>query len=310
MTVEWRESENVTMAATTRPVRTANGEIVRFAREALDGMAEQVNNGFVPIVIEHFTLLPPAGRWREAVVVEADDGHHELILRGRLFRTLSPVGADPDPWGLLTNDRPVATIGASIGAIALEPRNFDEATLADAKARAPVQIQEEHRWSELPPLEWIIEIGVAWGAIMFAGSFLEQLGGATARGILDWISNLSTAAKDPERDQIVTLQFELPGGNPIGPLVYGFISVDSGADIPTIALPAIEAATPIAELAGAQVEHRVFGDLRRAAFFWKAGEWHLGWWVADDDAVRVTNWFVANAPDAARFLGRPLLPDP
>jgi hypothetical protein len=309
VTVEWRESDVVAKGMSTRPVRLATGEVVRFTREALEGMAEQVRTGFIPIVIEHLSLLPPSGRWHSAEVVTADDGADELVLYGHTFRTLRPVGEDPDPWALVPSNRPVASTDVSIASVGLEPRNFEPAIFEEARDNAPVAVREEQRWSELPPLEWVLVIPVVWGATKFLGSFLDEIGRESARAVFDWVSSLGSRAKDSERDQIITLQFALPGNDPIGPLIYGFVPIEAGAEIATDALPALDAAAPIAELAGAQAESGVMGDLQRAAFIWKDDAWHLAWWVVDDDAVRVTNWFLANEPDPARFLGRPLLPE-
>jgi hypothetical protein len=286
----------------------SNGEMVRFTRSALDGMAEQVQCGFIPIVIEHLCLLPPCGRWHSAKVVAADDGADELILYGRLFRTLHPVGADPDLWTLLRDDRPVADTCPSIATINLEPRNFGQRAFAVAQDNAPVEIQEVARWSELPPLEWILVIPVIWGATKFLGGFLEELGKESALAAMDWIAALATHAKDPDRDRIITFQFTLPSESPTGARIDGFVPINASADITREALPALDGATRIAELAGAQAESLVMGDLRQAAFIWREGEWHLAWWVGSDDTVRTTNWFLANEPDPARFLGRPLLP--
>jgi len=307
--IEWREGEVVATGMSTRPVRSSSGEIVRFTREALEGMVEQVQSSFISMSIEHLSLIPPAGRWHSAEVVTADDGAEELVLHGHTFRTLHPVGDDPDPWELLPDNRPPASKRASIESIDLEPRNFEQVAFERARDSAPVPVQEEARWSELPPLEWVLVIPVIWGATRFLGSFLDELGRESAKAIVDWIASLASHAKDAERDRILTLQFALPGGDPIGPLIYGFVPIEAESEIGPEALRALEAATRIAELAGAQAESKVMGNLQRAAFFWKNGEWHLAWWVVDDDAVRVTNWFLANEPDPARFLGRPLWPE-
>jgi hypothetical protein len=288
---------------------SSTGEVVRLSLEALEGMAEQVRTGFIPIVIEHLSILPPSGRWHHAEIVEADDGAQELVLRGRLFRTLSPSGDDPDPLALLPPGRSSADVTPVISSIGFEPRNFDPMALEHARKSAPVEVEEEHRWSELPPLEWTLAVPVIWGATKFMGSFLDEIGRESARAIVKWIANLATHAKDAHRDRIIALQFELPGGDPIGPLIYGFVPIEPTDDITARLLPALEAATDIAELAGAQAELRVMGDLKQAAFIWKDDKWRLAWSVVDDDAVRVTNWFLANEPDPARFLGRPLLGD-
>lgn len=46
--------------------------------------------------------------------------------------------------------------------------------------------------------------------------------------------------------------------------------------------------------------------MKRAAFIFLHGGWHLSWWT-DGISVFRTHWFDRHFPDPARFLGRPLL---
>jgi hypothetical protein len=303
----WEDTEPIAKALTTRPFVSTEGVVTQFSRDALDDMAEQVRLGFVLMSIEHLSFLPPVGRWRSAEVVTADDGAAELLLRGKWFRTLAPAGPDPNPWLSLPSDRPLAQRHGSIAAVEIEPRNFDHSVFEAERKRAPVHVEEQSRWSVLPPLEWVLTIPVVWGLARFTGGFLDEAGAEVARATVDWIARLAGAAKDPGRDRIITLEFELPAEQPTGPRIYAFIPIRADGDITAETLPALEAATPIAELAGAQADLGVLGDLRLAAFIWKDAAWHLAWYVMGDDSVRITGWFRANEPDPARFLGRPLL---
>jgi hypothetical protein len=302
--IDWREGDIVVKGMSTRPVHVESGEVVRFTREALEGMAEQVRTGFVPMTLEHLSILPPMGRWYEAEIVTAEDGADELLLYGRNLRRLRPLGADPDPWGLIPADISTErTEPAAIAEIALEPRNFESDAFNQAETTAPLRLTTETRWSVLPPLEWILVIPVVWGAARFAGSFLDELGRGLAQRTLAWIDGLAASAKDPERDQLVTLRFVLPDDS----LILAFIPVPTGTmTVETVAPPALDKAGAVAELAGAQ-NAGLLGDVCQMALIWQDGEWHLAWWVAHDDSVRVTNWFLENEPDPSRFLGRPLL---
>jgi hypothetical protein len=307
--IEWRDAEIVANAMSTRPVHTETGVVV-FTAAALEGVAKQIRESFVPISIEHLSILPPVGLWHDAEVVIAEDGASELILRGHPLRNLRPVGKDPDFKLLLPPDRATSTTRPAIASVDVEPRNFEPADFADARDSAPIPVDEVSRWSALPPIEWVLSIPVLWGVTKFAGSFLDALGKESARAVVEWIGRLSSKAKDAERDRIITLQFELPAVDGVEPLIFGFIPVDANADIAETTMPAIDLAGMIAELAGAQAELGVLGALRRAAFIWSEGAWRLAWWVADDTTVRLTNWFLANEPDVTRYLGRPLLEEP
>jgi hypothetical protein len=305
----WEQDDDiVARVGSTRPTQLANGELVSFAREALEDALAQVENGYVPMNFEHLQLFPPIGRWYAGEIVRADDGEDELLLRGRFLRRLRPEGDDPNVWRLLdaygieTADPPSAV---AIEHVSLEPRNFDPADLEAARAAAPVPVQEETRWSELPPIEWVLSIPVLWGLAKFAGSFLDTLGRAAGEAVVAWLRDLSAKAKDGSRDRIVTLQFVLPDETTI----LGFIPVRATDDFEREVRRALDGAGNLAALAGLGATHNALGDARATAFLWKDEEWHLAWSVGADDAVRVTNWYLANEPDATRFLGRPLFPD-
>jgi hypothetical protein len=71
---------------TTRPVTLPSGEVVRFTREALEGMAEQVKSAsFIPITAEHLSFMPPIGNMDDAEVIILADGHFELIVTGEFL---------------------------------------------------------------------------------------------------------------------------------------------------------------------------------------------------------------------------------
>jgi hypothetical protein len=303
----WREAEVVAKAGSTRPVTMVSGELVVFTKAALEGIAEQVRTRFVVMQIEHLAVLPPVGRWHDADIVTADDGADELVLRGRLFTPLRPVGADPDPWVTFaaSDPRPPAPQRIEIDHVGFEPRNFSATELRSVMANAPVRVEEEHRWSALPPLEWVLAIPVVWGLVRFAGSFLDTLGRESAEALVRWLRDSSDHAMGSERDRIVTVRFELQEGT----MVLALVPVASTASLEDEVLAALDAAGRVAEFAGAHGTASSFGEVRQAAFLWQAGEWHLAWWVAADDTLRITNWFLEHEPDPSRFLGRPLLPD-
>jgi hypothetical protein len=305
--LEWKDDDVVVKAGSTRPVTLSTGEVVRFAPEALADIADQIATKFIPMNVEHLGMLPPVGRWHEGEIVTAEDGAEELLLRGRLLPRRVPVGLDPNVWAFLEELDPARELApgtVEIDHVALEPRNFDERHLEAAKQSSPLPIREETRWSELPPLEWVFAIPVIWGLARFTGSFLDTLGRETAQALIHWVGDLASEAKDGDRDRILSLRFVLPDES----LVYGYILVPADADLDLEAIPALEAAGRLAEIAGAQAEKAILGDARLTAFLWSGGQWNFAWAAFDED-VRVTRWFLANTPDPSRFLGRPLFPD-
>jgi hypothetical protein len=289
-------------------VQLTTGERVAFTREALEGIVEQVESRFIPMSVEHLSFLPPVGRWHKGEIIQADDGAQELILRGRYLKRLHPVNADPDPWEFLsarTANAPAAPQLIEIEDVSFASRVFDQEAVESAKLDAPVPVSEEERWSTLPPIEWVIAIRVVWGMTRFFGSFFDTLGRETAEALVRWLRDLSAAAKDGERDRIVTVRFVLPNET----IVYGFIPIAADDPFDDQLVPALDSAGRVATFAGAQATAEILGDARQAAFLWRDGDWNLAWSVHADDTVRVTNWFLANEPDPTRFLGRPLVPD-
>lgn len=307
MTMRWEESGFRARALSTRPVQIADeNQQTRFTRGALEDMARQVSEKFVAVTIEHLDYLPPIGRWYEASVVEASDGEFELEMNGRALRQLIPTGNDPaDPLDTVAT-LPEQTIpNAVLPVISFEARNFEVSDLPVIEAGAPFPMILEHRWSQLPPLIWTLSIPVVWGACKFAGSFLETLGKVSAEALAGWLRASWSRSKDPNRDRILSVQFDLGDGV----FIYGFIpsQPDAADDEHTIAA-GLRQSDLLAAFAGAQKEREILPALKRAAFIFMDSRWRLAWWT-DGDSVFRTHWFDDHTLDPARFLGRPLLGD-
>jgi hypothetical protein len=149
----------------TRGARLADGEAVRFSREALDSVARQVGSGFVPMGTEHLTYLPPRGRLTRAEVVTDNAGESELVLYGTDLPVHAAANLSLDP-AMDQGEEPAEILrDFTMGA---EPRNYTPAAWQELLAYAPTEITEQVAWSELPPLVWMLYIAVSWGAIRFA----------------------------------------------------------------------------------------------------------------------------------------------
>jgi len=298
----------VVRGLSTRPVKL-RGEsyVVRFTREALVGMTEQVRSGFVLMNVEHLSYLPPIGRWYQAEVEDDEEGESELVMYGRrLSGYRTPDGVLPEASDM-TALAPDAVAGVEIS---LESRNFDRDVWESLSEDAPLPTRSTAAWSSLPPLVWLITVPVVWGVGQFAGSFMKRLGERTADGLVILIKKYAPRARDNERESLVEARFEVARGLSVS----AFLPFDhrSGTAVAELR-DGLDGLGPVAAFAGSMTDDPQ-PKIRRVAFFREDGTWRLGWW-ASTDAVHVTEWFEHNCPDPKRFLGRPVLglsrePDP
>lgn len=109
----------------TRPVRLRGEDrVVGFTREAMEGMADQITQGFVPLNYEHLLFLPPMGRIDVATVRVADDGESELHVEGRDLRAYA-IPDGPDMLAIADDLPEISSPELSIE-LSYTPRNFDE----------------------------------------------------------------------------------------------------------------------------------------------------------------------------------------
>jgi hypothetical protein len=285
----------------TRGAQLTSGEQVRFTREALDSLAQQVGSGFVPMATEHLTYLPPRGRLTRAEVVTDETGESELVLYGEDLPVHAAKNLSLDP-GPVQGEEPAEIIRDFV--MGAEPRNYAPDAWQGLVTDAPIDVIEQAAWSELPPLVWMIYIAVSWGAIRFAGSFLSRLGEKAADGLVPWLRRAGQTARDADREILIEVHFDVRDGDA---KVYGFVPFDAHSDASVANLrTALDMAGLLAEFAGSVAAGQQPAQLRQCAFLWDTDRWRLSWW-ATDEAVYVTPWFRENYPDPNRFLGRPSL---
>ena len=286
----------------TRVVRLTTGERVRFAPEALHDIVRQAREGFIAMNVEHLNLFPPVGRWSDGEVTTLDDGELQVLLYGETLDQFTASTDIVDPFqGDDSTGSPPEALAVSLGA---ESRNFDPEVWKEAAASCPLPVKQVHKWSSLPPIEWVLTIPVAWGAAKFLGSFLDRLGTATGDAFVEWLKVTSRKAHEPERDRYVTLSFDLGDGR----IVYGFIPFAAEDDELFAVREALDSAGALAEVAG-QLNAGVATNAHLVAYLFDGREWRLAWFVTDDGAYS-TRYFSENMPDPERFLGRPVLSDP
>lgn len=299
MTTGYEKRRIVAHGPSTRVVQLTTGERVRFAPEALHDMVRQAREGFIAMNIEHLNMLPPVGRWSDGEVKSLEDGEQQVLLYGETLDQFVASAEIDDPFLPDFDGGPTPDlVDVSLG---VEARNFDPETWKEAAAECPLPVKELHKWSSLPPIEWVVTVPVAWGAAKFLGSFLERLGAAAGDSLIEWLKATSRKAREPERDRYVTLSFDLDDGRQ----VFGFIPFEADDDELTAVTAALDSAGTLAEVAG-QINDGVGPSAHRVAYLFNGSDWKLAWFVTGDGAY-CTKYFSDNMPDPERFLGRPLL---
>jgi hypothetical protein len=259
----------------------------------------------VPLTLEHLDYLPPVGRWHNAVLVDCEDGETELELYGRPLPQREWTG--PDTSDLVQGAAVVArtTVSAASMKLSFESRNFEPEVLEELRRTAPIPLSEEEKWAVLPPLIFALCVVVTWGAAKFVGAFFEELGRGTAQSFAAWLKRTWNSAREPERDRILAVRFELEEGRFISAFVI--VPYDS-PDPEKLIEVALGKLGDIASVAGMQREQATFPGLWRGAYIFDQGTWRLAWWTDGTEVFR-SRWFEDNLPNPERFLGRPLLVD-
>jgi hypothetical protein len=301
MTSDFEQSRIVAHGPSTRVVELTTGQHVRFAPEALHDMARQARDGFIAMNIEHFGMIPPIGRWSDAEVKTLEDGEQQLFMYGEYIDQYQANADIQDPFlPPEMSDNAPTSIEATLG---VETRNFNAEDWAEAVAECPVPVKEHHKWSSLPPIEWVLTIPVMWGATKFAGSFLERLGSEAGDALVGWLKRTSRKAHESQRDRFITLSFDLDDGRQ----VLGFLPFTANDDQLATVASALDAAGTLAEVAG-RLNDGSDRNAHRVAYLFDGEVWRLAWFVTDQGAYS-TKYFAENMPDPERFLGRPLLPE-
>lgn len=282
---------------TTRPI-TARGDdhVTVFTSECLHSMARQVREGVVWLNVEHLSFLPPLGRWRDGEVIVCDDGEEELFFSGEglphYWAEYVEAARDEFLARLPTNESPALSVELSY-----DRRNFDRATAEQLESDFDIPTHRRDRWAELPPLEYILTIPVAWGAAKFAGSFLDALGRAAGEGVVAKLRSWAKRSKKPDRSMVLVIEFKISHQSSMRGVVIAPTS--EGSCLLERAWENIEL---LATLAGLQAEQDVLPQMVDSVFFFDGERWRLAWWT-DGERVIKTVWFQENPPDTTGLHG-------
>ena len=289
-----------TVLASTH-ARRLRGEAhaTRLTRPALEGMAAQINEEGIPVLIEHLGFLPPLGYVSRAWVRDTEDDESELCVEMPLIPT-RPVETNLDCSIDLTA---LPTTSAMIPSIEItyDRANFDSKTLREIENSTSESVRPTERWAELPPLYFELLVPVAWGAGVFATALLARLGTLCAdalnRKFSSWVAAMARRSKDPTRSIIVEFVFVCPDDGRLS----GFILAPVN-EIAAAVEAGFQRIEELAAIAGVQAESNIFPRMRRAAYFFHNNAWHLGWWT-DGTNVTITPWYLENPPDTLAALG-------
>jgi hypothetical protein len=289
------------LVVSTRPIQArGDGHVTKFASECLYDMARQVRTGCVWLNVEHLSVLPPLGRWRDAQVELCEDGEEELFFTGG---ELPHYVADFDASALrrVVAGLPVSSAPTIAAELHYDRRNYDVATARDIEQECDCPAQGRERWAELPPLEFALAIPVVWGAARFAGSFLDELGRAAGQAMVSKVRSWAGRSKNPNRSHVFVVQFRLDEHTTMRGCV-----VIPPSDPNNLLQRAWDTVETLATLAGLQADHDFLPGMVDSAFFFDGDHWQLGWWT-DGEHVVETTWLRNNPPDANGILGRPPL---
>lgn len=284
---------------TTRTISIRTGERYAFTRGALEKGLEDAKSGYIPMVEEHLSYLPPFGRLDGGYIEEDDEGHCELFFYAKSLRhgrateltlpTSINIGDDIDAEELAIK-------------VSLEPRNFRPDDFEELKEGSPFEVDKSVAWSELPPLIIAFSVGLASvGVKDFVQAFCKKIGEASAEGLASWIKKVAGRSKDSNRDALIECRFLLETGlHVLAFLPLDLKNANAIDDLKTY-LSHLGAIAKFSNSLSTEEASLV----KRIAFLYQKSDWHLCWWTTQDE-VFVTPWFEKNRPDPRRFLGHNL----
>lgn len=180
----------------------------KLTREALQSMASQVKERYLPININHDVRYPPIGRLTSAEVVELPDGESALLGIGELFEESdTPESLVGDGRKIKIRDKDIATISVYYDRTFLDEEgqeliselskiSSEEPTLTLKKALEPIQLL-------------LIAAGVfVLGSI--AQGFFKKIGSDLYEKLRDTL--IKYYEKKPRSDQIIDFCFSVRQG--------------------------------------------------------------------------------------------------
>jgi hypothetical protein len=190
--------------ATTHVVPDGN----RLAPSALEGIARQIQEVFIPVNVEHDPRLPVIGRIVGAEIKELGDGELGLEAVIELFEP-------DDQLPPLDETRPVVMRSYELNRLqVIFDRGLrgpeDQADILELSNALGTTAEEDHKWA-LEPLT-ILTIGAAFALSHFAKEFLAAAGKDTYEFVKAKIKRIMRRRRPDETERLLKLEFELYEG--------------------------------------------------------------------------------------------------
>lgn len=168
----------------------------KFARSALEGMAEDLESKVVPMGIEHDPRVPPQGRIVDAWVQERDDGEHELIGVVEQFE-------QGDEVPLLDREIPIRNWGDGNLCVVYDRTYQREGNQEMIREIADLLGSEPRRegkkaWGVLS----VLAVGGAFIAGSIASGFFEEIGADAYRLLKSKIKELMSRKAEEEDEYL------------------------------------------------------------------------------------------------------------
>jgi hypothetical protein len=175
----------------------------KLTKEALDGMAEQINSGALPVNWEHNPLLPPIGRVVSASVEPTKDKEYALVATIEIFDlssfpTISEIGLTmPSEIPELSSENVPTSVDLDIE-LQYDPQNYPEATIKKfCSDIVGIKIRDKQiSRKALEPISVIWLTLLAPAAYFFSKGFFTRLGEHSADEFINYYKDFKSRIID------------------------------------------------------------------------------------------------------------------
>ena len=175
----------------------------RLASSALEGMARQIRERYVPVMWNHDIRFPPLGRVTSARVVDLDDGEQALETESEIWESGDPIASLAGDGRVLVKehfDAPGFEVRVDRGFRSEEDRQATvEIAQLDGRGRRPVLVGKK---ALEPDPVLVIAVGTIAGAI--ALGFFQRLGEDIYEQLKSRLARLVS-----EREQPLLIDFDI-----------------------------------------------------------------------------------------------------
>ena len=178
-----------------------------IALSALQGAVEQVKQRIIPVLVEHDPRQPPLGRIVSSRVEQLADGHFALIGTMELFEPDDHIPLSDDPREIHIAEPAFHKITV------ICDRSYSEdadQSILEALVTQIGGVKEEYTKKALVPLSVLAIVVGTFGALKFAGGFLEKAGADTWDALRGKLKQLMSRKRVKMIEHVLQFQFIVP----------------------------------------------------------------------------------------------------